>query len=143
MPDILLSFPILRDAPTVFDAMTAPAGLDGWWTLDSEGLPVLGAQYRFGFGPSCQWTGEVTRCEAPRAFEWTMRDADADWTGTRVGFTLKDIRGGTLVEFFHRGWPLENEHFRGSSYCWASYLRILRRHLEHGEHVPYEQRDSV
>ncbi len=93
--------------------------------------------------PSVQWTGEVTRCEAPSAFEWTMRDTDADWHGTRVGFTLKDIPGGALVEFYHRGWPAENDHFRGSCYCWASYLRILRRHLEHGDVVPYEARDSA
>ena len=143
MPDILLSFPILRDVLTVFDAMTAPAGLDRWWTLDSDGTATRGARYRFGFGPSCQWTGEVTHCQAPRAFEWTMRDADSDWAGTRVGFTLKDISDGTLVEFYHRDWPMENEHLRGSAYCWASYLRILRRHLEYGEDVPYAQRDSV
>ena len=143
MPDILLSFPIYRNVPVVFNAMTLPAGLDTWWTRDSDGTPMLGARYRFGFGSSVQWTGEVTRCEAPSAFEWTMRDADADWHGTRVGFTLKDIPGGALVEFSHRGWPAENDHFRGSCYCWASYLRILRRHLEHGDVVPYDARDSA
>jgi hypothetical protein len=28
-------------------------------------------------------------------------------------------------------------------YCWAIYLRVLRRWLEHGERVPYEQRLDV
>jgi len=27
-----------------------------------------------------------------------------------------------------------------SSFCWAMDLRILRRHLEHGESVPRERR---
>jgi len=27
-----------------------------------------------------------------------------------------------------------------SCYCWAMYLRIMRRYLEHGESVPYERR---
>ena len=45
--------------------------------------------------------------------------------------------------FSHTGWPSANEHFRVSSYCWAMYLRVLRRYLEHGEVVPYEQRDGV
>jgi uncharacterized protein YndB with AHSA1/START domain len=27
-----------------------------------------------------------------------------------------------------------------SCYCWAMYLRVLRRYLEHGERVPYEGR---
>jgi hypothetical protein len=30
-----------------------------------------------------------------------------------------------------------------STYCWAMYLRILKRWLEFGEQVPYEKRLSV
>jgi hypothetical protein len=36
-----------------------------------------------------------------------------------------------------------DDEFRRSSYCWAMYLRILRRYLEHGETVPYERRLDV
>jgi len=41
------------------------------------------------------------------------------------------------------GWPAVNEHYRISSYCWAMYLRILQRYLEHNESVPYESRLTV
>jgi hypothetical protein len=41
------------------------------------------------------------------------------------------------------GWPVDNEHWRISCYCWAMYLRLLRRYLEHGEIVPYERRLEV
>jgi hypothetical protein len=34
-------------------------------------------------------------------------------------------------------------HYRTSCHCGALYLRILRRHLEHGESVPYERRLDV
>jgi hypothetical protein len=30
-----------------------------------------------------------------------------------------------------------------SCFCWAMYLRILRRHLEYGEEVEYERRLDV
>jgi hypothetical protein len=30
-----------------------------------------------------------------------------------------------------------------SSYCWAMYLRLLRRNVEAGEVVPYAQRLDV
>lgn len=143
MADIQLSFPIFRDAPTVYAAMTEPAGLDAWWTHDSQGVPAMGAPYQFGFGPDVRWTGNVTQCDAPQRFEWTMRDADADWQGTRVGFALTPFDGGVQVEFHHRGWPEENAHFRISCYCWATYLRILKRHLEHGEQVAYDARDNA
>jgi hypothetical protein len=35
---------------------------------------------------------------------------------------------------------MANEHWRISCYWWAMYLRVLRRYLEHGESVAYEDR---
>ena len=37
----------------------------------------------------------------------------------------------------------ELEHYRISNCCWAMYLRILRRYLEYGETVSYEDRLDV
>jgi hypothetical protein len=34
-------------------------------------------------------------------------------------------------------------HYRTSSFCWAMYLRLLKRYVEHGEVVPYEKRLDV
>ncbi len=40
--------------------------------------------------------------------------------------------------------PLQQfEHYRISCYCWAMYLRILKRYLEHGETVQYARRLDV
>lgn len=47
------------------------------------------------------------------------------------------------VRFYHTGWPTENAHWRISCYCWAMYLRVMRRYLEHGDIVPYENRLDV
>jgi hypothetical protein len=44
------------------------------------------------------------------------------------------------VYFYHLCWPEANEHWRVSNYCWAMYLRILKRYLESGESVAYEKR---
>ena len=35
---------------------------------------------------------------------------------------------------------MANEHWRISCYCWAMYLRLIRRYLEYGETIPYESR---
>src|SRR5262249_36493864 len=73
-------------------------------------------------------------------FELQMMVADDDWRETRVGFRLEEKDGMTWVRFSHTGWPSQNEHYRVSCHCWAMYLRILRRYLEHGEVVSYEER---
>jgi uncharacterized protein YndB with AHSA1/START domain len=143
MADILQDFPIAAPPARVFEAISSPKLIDEWWTLTCTGNPVLGASYHLDFGPTYQWQAEVTKAEPGLAFELTMTGADSDWTGTRVGFELAPSESGTHVRFYHTGWPVENAHFRTSCHCWAMYLRILRRYIEHGESVPYHQRLDV
>ena len=143
MPDILQDFPIAAPPSRVFDAVSNPALLDEWWTIRSTGGPTLGATYELDFGPGYFWNAEVTRADPGAAFELRLTSADAEWTGTTVGFELEPSGDGTQVRFYHRGWPSASAHYRISNHCWAMYLRILRRHLEHGESVPYAERLAV
>ena len=143
MADIYQDFPIKVPAERVFQAVSTPQGLDRWWTKKSAGTPSEGAEYALWFGPECDWRAQVTKCVANRVFELQMTVADADWLGSTVGFHLEDRAGTTWVRFFHTGWPSANEHYRISCHCWALYLRVLRRYLEHGENVPYEDRLNV
>jgi len=141
--DILQDFPIAADPSRVYRAISEPAMLDEWWTIRSSGNPSVGARYDLDFGPGYQWGAVVTKAEPGAAFELRMTDADADWLGSHVGFNLEPSPLGTQVRFYHRGWPEANSHYRTSCHCWALYLRILRRHIEHGESVPYEKRLDV
>ena len=143
MPDIFHDFPIAAPRELVFDLLASPEGLAQWWTFASEGTPGDGEVYRLGFGPGYVWEGTVRVYDPPSRLVWELTKADADWLGTRVGFELHATVGGTQVRFTHEGWPEANEHYRVSNMCWAMYLRILRRHLEFGEIVPYAERLSV
>ena len=143
MADIEQLFPIAADPESVFAGIATPAGLDAWWTLTSSGNAAVGAKWTLGFGPEHSWKARVTRCEPPRAFELELTAAQEDWLGTRVAFVLEPTEGRTLVRFAHRGWPDRNDHYLTSCHCWALYLRILRRHVEHGETVAYPDRLQV
>ena len=140
MADITHHFPITAPVDEVFRAFSTPSGLDQWWTKSSSGEPSEGAEYELGFGPGHTWRARVTRCVENEAFELTLTEAQEDWLGSRVGVDLSAQEGSTLVRFRHTGWPSENDHYYTSCYCWAMYLRILKRHVEHGETVPYEVR---
>lgn len=143
MPDIHHTFPINASPEKVFEGISSPSGLDAWWSKTSEGSPEIGSAYKLDFGPGYVWKAIVTKANTNNEFELQMTDADADWVDTKIGFSLKDKGNATEVNFYHTGWPQNNEHYRISSYCWAMYLRILKRNLEFGEHVPYEKRLSV
>ena len=143
MFDILQDFPIAASPARVYEAVSDPAMLDEWWTLRSSGRADVGEQYELDFGPGYQWRAEVTRAEPGQAFELRMTDADADWVNSTVSFDLTPSAIGTNVRFANRGWPEANAHYRISCHCWAMYLRILRRHIEYGESVPYDERLAV
>ncbi len=140
MPNISHDFPINALARKVFDAVSTPAGLDAWWTKRCSGRQVEGAEYELGFGPEYDWRAVVRRCIPPREFMFEMTRADDDWRGTRLHFELQEQNGVTQIRFQHQGWPEANEHFRISNFCWAMYLRLLKRYAERGEIVPYEER---
>ncbi|HUK31652.1 MAG TPA: SRPBCC domain-containing protein [Candidatus Acidoferrum sp.] len=144
MADICHEFTVKAPRKKVFEMVSTPAGLDRWWTKTSSGEPKLGAEFSLGFGPGFDWLAEVTRCTALTSFELKMLDSHEDWMKTRVTFGLEEEKAGvTRVRFQHTGWPLANKHWRVSCFCWAMYLRIMRRHLEFGEEVPYEKRLEV
>jgi len=140
MPDIFQHFPIKATARAVFDAVSTPKGLDAWWTESSSGEPKPGAEYDLGFGEGYEWRATVSSCVPDREFELELISGDEDWQGTRLGFHLDQGGDVTQVRFHHTGWPESNDHYRVSCYCWSMYLRLLKRYVERGEVVPYEDR---
>jgi len=143
MADIVFEFPVSVPIERVFESVSSPAMLDQWWTKSAAGSPRLGEEYELAFGPGYDWRARVTQCEPPTSFELEMTKADADWMGTRLTIQLSKVAGGTNVAFSHSGWPNANQHYRASCYCWAMYLRVMKRFLESGEVVPYDERLDV
>ncbi len=137
MADILYDFPVAAPAGKVYAAVSTADGLNAWWTLTAE---VDGPNYALGFGPEYAWQAEVTEREEGAAFVLAMTVADDDWRGTRVGFRFAERDGVTAVRFAHTGWPAVNGHYRTSAYCWAMYLRLLKKYCETGEVVGYPDR---
>ncbi|MFZ7139511.1 MAG: SRPBCC family protein [Bacteroidota bacterium] len=143
MLTIYHNFPIRTTPELLFEAISSPRGLDAWWSNHCSGNPAMGANYSFDFGPEYQWIAVVTSYEFAKAFELEFVQSDLDWNGSKVGFLIEPDGEFTQLKFYHTGWPTLNEHFKISNYCWAMYLRLLKRYLEFGECVAYEERLNV
>jgi uncharacterized protein YndB with AHSA1/START domain len=133
--------PVMAPLPEVFAGIATAEGLSAWWTDSCEGDFREGGTVRLFFTPEYDWKAKVTRFVDNNAFELEMQDSDPDWEGTRVGFILENHQTWTKLRFYHSGWEMANDHYRTSSYCWATYLRLLKRFIEKGERVPYAERD--
>ncbi len=151
MPDILHELPIAAPTWRVFDAVATPHGLSCWWTRKT-GINAndwhagwhSGSTVSLFFDPDCLWRADVREVVHNACIELQFTQATPDWTGTRVRVELQaNGDTNTVVHFSHTGWADASEHYRVSSFCWAMYLRLLKRYVEHGEVVPYESRLDV
>ncbi|MFC2085706.1 SRPBCC domain-containing protein [Bacteroidota bacterium] len=143
MADILHDFPVFAPIEKVFEAVTTPDGINAWWSLTCDGKATPGSFYDLDFGDGYRWRARVVLAKANTEFELEMTVADDDWLGTHIGFILSSGENRTNVSFRHRGWRHESTHYRTSSFCWAMYLRLLKRYVELGERVDYARRLDV
>ena len=110
---------IKSEPSLIYKAVSTSQGLNNWWTLKSSGFPRLGELYNFYFTPEYDWHGEVVKADKDVSFHIKMIKADEDWSPTVFGFDFKKVKEGTWVQFWHKGWPECNHHFRRSSWCWG------------------------
>lgn len=141
--DIIHYLQIESSAARIFDMITTPKGLDRWWTKHSRGRPELGSIYELGFGADLTWQAQVTQMVHLQEFELTITQCHPDWMNTSVSFELNQEPLKVQLRFYHRGWHQSNEHYHISNFCWAMYLRILKRYIEFEEFVAYEDRLEV
>ncbi|MBK9271432.1 MAG: SRPBCC domain-containing protein [Saprospiraceae bacterium] len=140
MADIFHNFPVNAPLDRVFGLVSTPEGLDKWWAKASSGKTAPGEIFKLHFEPAYHWTAIVSKYLPFEEFELTMQISDPEWEGSKVGFRLFSNNNLTEVQFYHTGWKELNEHYKISNYCWAMYLRILKRNLEFDEFVPYMDR---
>ncbi len=143
MIDIFHYFYINASVTDVFKTISTAEGLERWWSEKAVGNPLLGEHYKLSFGAAYNWTTVVSKLIPNKEFELTITEANEDWIHTKVGFVLSTRDNTTYVRFYHKNWKESNEHYRISCYCWAMYLRVLKRYLEFGEQVPYKDRLNV
>ena len=139
--ELVVAAPIGR----VFDCFSTADGLSAWWPNSALADPTVGGVYHFDFDAVHQWSGVLRVFDAPSSIEWEMTDTSPmpDWLGTRVGARLTAEGAHTRLHFYHRGWDGVTPHSRISSFCWATYLRLLARYCTTGEVLPYERRDDL
>jgi len=61
-----------------------------------------------------------------------------DWIGSRVAWCSRPLRTAPRSVYIADG--RKRATFPDLSYCWAMYLRVMKRNLEFGEVVPHDDR---
>jgi uncharacterized protein YndB with AHSA1/START domain len=130
---------VLFDAPpeAVFDALTATAGLAGWWAPVS-GSGADGGDLRFVFNdPLLIHVDQAQRLSSVR---WTVVECSflPDWVGTTLRFDLRPREsGGCEVRFRHQGLTPRLECFSLCRAGWDHQLASLHDYVASGQGQPF------
>jgi uncharacterized protein YndB with AHSA1/START domain len=141
MPDIRHRVAMSVPLESVFDAVATTEGLSAWWTRDGvRGESSEGSGLQFFFGqPEPAAVMEVTRLDPLGHVSWNCVAGHDDWVGTKIGFDLTRIDGGTAILFTHADWREPGEFMAHCSARWAYFLLSLKGYLETGRGTPFPE----
>ncbi|HEU4965658.1 MAG TPA: SRPBCC domain-containing protein [Bacilli bacterium] len=125
----------------VYQALTTPEGLRGWWTTDCEVNPEIGGVHRFYFEKVLFNGMRVTELVPDRVVHWTCVEGWSEWLDTEVLFTLTETAdGGTELLFEHRGLQPVLKCYKMCSQGWDNFIKgSLQAYVDTGKghpHVP-------
>jgi uncharacterized protein YndB with AHSA1/START domain len=144
MHEIVHELTIAAPAKNIFDAITTPEGLAGWWSTDAEATPELDSITKLRLATGAQVVLRVDLLEAPELVHWECVEGPEEWVGTTIALRIEALDrdddgqpdGVCRLRFWHGGWPYADGMMPRSSFEWAMRLDSLRRYLETGTGSP-------
>jgi uncharacterized protein YndB with AHSA1/START domain len=122
----------------VWDALTQPDELAGWWTDDLSVTPEVGslAEFRFSQGTFIVQF-KVAELDQDKKVHWISRRGPAPhWEGTSVTWRLTPVHNGTQVVFNHNGFAQVDARYEMTRAWWEHFLVSLKSYLETGKGTP-------
>jgi uncharacterized protein YndB with AHSA1/START domain len=129
MSDYTKTIALDASPDVVFEALTNPASLSGWWG-QASGDGGEGGTLTFLFSCAVKVL-RVERAERRRGVTWSVlaSEPQVEWVGTKITFAVEDSGAGTLLDFRHVGLTPELECFDQCRRGWDQYLTALAAYV--------------
>ena len=135
MVDILHRVGVKSSPDDVYEALTTPEGLSGWWTTNTKGEGTVGGVLEFRFGAG-GFDMHVIELDPGKRVLWEVADGPEEWIGTKISWELKQEDDYTVVLFKHQGWKEPVEFMHHCSTKWGVFLLSLKSLVETGTGAP-------
>jgi uncharacterized protein YndB with AHSA1/START domain len=140
MPDIRHSIQISAPPTIVFPLASTAHGWSQWWAADVQ---QVGGAIELGFFKrTTLYRVKPVLNDSPKRSEWLV-ETGAEWSGTRLTFTLEAIASGTNLRFTHAGWASETDYFVNCTTTWGELMFRLKSAAEGKPRGPLFLADSL
>jgi len=139
---------INASAEEVYQALTTPAGIAGWWTKQCTMQPVEGGRIDLAFGDDTM-AMEILDLSPGSHVRWRCIEQDStchskltkkdEWVGTALIFRLTELKtGGVRLHFVNDGLTPGCDCYQYCVEGWAHFLGSLRDYCQTGVGSPFE-----
>jgi uncharacterized protein YndB with AHSA1/START domain len=144
MADVLHYLRINASPERVYEALTTPEGVRGWWTREVDLDSEVDGRGSFRFG-KLETVVRIEALEPGRRVTWTpiQSDAPGGWVDTTIDFGLERDGEQTIVRFAHRGYAQADDGYAIVTTGWAWYLMSLKALVETGRGAPHPEKAFV
>lgn len=132
MADMQHEISIDASPEKVYQAVTTPEGLRGWWTADSVAEARVGAIAEFGFyNRATVFRMRIDELTPGKRVVWSCLGNDEQWKGTRLTWDITpDKDGETTLHFVHGGWRAATGYFASCNTTWGALMYRLKDYVE-------------
>ena len=123
----------------VWNALTQPEEIAGWWTDDLSVTPEVGTLAEFRFSQrTFVIQFEVAELDEGSKVHWITRQGPSTghWAGTSVNWQLEPVLKGTRVVFNHDKFAQADRRYELTHAWWEHFLGSLKSYLETGKGTP-------
>jgi uncharacterized protein YndB with AHSA1/START domain len=134
----------IKAAPSrLYELITTPKGLAGWFTPDVDARAELQSLVALTFGGDATLRFRIEELDRDRRVVWTGVDVPEAWKGVRVAFAIVPNDAGTTLRFTQGEFAHDYEDVAQFNYYWAQYMRSLKMLAETGTGEPWGSPGSV
>ncbi len=132
MADMQHEISIAASPEKVYQAITTPEGLRGWWTADSAADARVGSVAEFGFyNRATVFRMRIEELTPGKRVVWSCLGNDDQWKGTRLTWDIvPDKDGETTLHFVHGGWRATTGYFASCNSTWGALMYRLKDYVE-------------
>ena len=138
MPDILMSCNMDVDAETVWQAISTPDGVTGWFTAHAEIDSSAGGHHLLSFPDMpAPWDLRIEDSHPIRHLTLSVQAGPPEWEATTMTYEIVDRpEGGVVLNFDHNDFATI-DGVRAWTIGWATKMLALKKYAETGQRDPF------
>jgi uncharacterized protein YndB with AHSA1/START domain len=134
---------IKSSARSVYDALTQPTQLVGWWASAATGFPAAGQQLVLHFADLAQVCFQVLGLVPDSRVKLKCASGPTSWVGSELHVNLEPANDQVFVTLDHVNVDPADPSYLYFSTKWPVYLLSLKSFLETGRGTPYPKEPKI